>query len=114
MKDAKNLNTRFQEFKVKGNQLVGKVREVIEEGNARRVIIKKDERVLLEFPLSVGFGGATAALLLTPQLAAIGAIAALVTDVHVIIERDVDPADADEEPAGTEAPTTDADTPPAP
>ena len=79
-------SARFQELKVKGNQLVDKVREIIEEGNARRVIIKKDDRVLLEFPLSVGVGGTTAALLLAPQLAALGALAALVSDVHILIE----------------------------
>ena len=83
----------LQEVKVKGNQLVDKVREIIEEGNARRVAIRKDDRTLLEFPLSVGAGGMTAALLLAPQLAAIGALAALVTDVSVVIERMPEPND---------------------
>ena len=86
MIDQEKAKVRIQEFKVRGGQLVDKVREVVEEGNARRVIIKKEDRVLLEFPLSVGVGGAAAALLLTPTLAAVGAIAALVTDVDVIIE----------------------------
>ena len=72
-------------MKVKSNQLVDKVKELIEEGNARRVIIKKDERVLLEFPLAVGVGGATAAIMFTPVLAAVGALAALVTDVEIQI-----------------------------
>ena len=76
----------FQEVKVKGDQLVEKVREVIEEGNARRVLIKKDGKTVIEFPLSVGVGGATAALFFAPTLAAIGAFAALVTDVTVQIE----------------------------
>ena len=84
---SRNTRRNFQEFKVKGGQLVDKVREVIEEGNARRIIIKKDDRVLLEFPLSVGVGGAAAALLLAPTLAAVGGIAALVTDVKIIIEK---------------------------
>ncbi|MDX1546507.1 MAG: DUF4342 domain-containing protein [Rhodothermales bacterium] len=82
---------RFDEFKVKGNQLLAKVREIIDEGNARRVTIKKDGRVLLEFPLTVGVGGAAAALVLAPTLAAVGAVAALVTDVDVIIEREPAP-----------------------
>ena len=77
----------MEEIKVKGNQLVDKVKEVIEEGNARRVSIRKDDRTLLEFPLTVGLGGATAAIFFTPVLAAVGALAALVTDVEVIIER---------------------------
>ena len=87
MINQEQAKVRIEEFKVKGGQLVDKVREIIEEGNARRVIIKKDDRVLLEFPLSVGVGGAAAAVLLTPMLAAVGALAALVTDVSVIIER---------------------------
>ncbi len=86
MIDQEKVKVRIREFKVKGGQLVDKVREVIEEGNARRIIIKKEDRVLIEFPLSVGVGGAAAALLLAPMLAAVGAIAALVTDVHVVIE----------------------------
>lgn len=80
-------NVIIQEMKVKGHQLVDKAREVIEEGNARRLIIKKDGRIVMEFPLSVGVGGATAALLLSPTLAAIGAFAALATDVTIAIER---------------------------
>lgn len=84
------LNPKIQEFKVKGGQVLDKVREIIEEGNARRVIIRNGDRTLLEFPLAVGVGGAAAALLLAPTLAAIGAIAALLTDVSVVVERDAD------------------------
>lgn len=80
-------NVILQEVKVRGDQLVEKVREVIEEGNARRILVKKDGRTVIEFPLSVGVGGATAALFFAPTLAAIGAFAALVTDVTVEIER---------------------------
>ena len=78
-----------EEIKVKGNQLVDKIKELIEEGNARRVSIRKDGRTMLEFPLSVGVGGATAAIVFTPILAAVGALAALVTDVEVMVERRV-------------------------
>lgn len=77
----------FEEIKVKSNQLVDKVKELIHEGNARRVTIRKDDRTLMEFPLSMGVGGATAAIWLMPTLAAVGALAALVTDVDIIIER---------------------------
>ena len=77
----------IQEIKVKGGQLVDKVREIAEEGGARSVSIRKEGRTLLTFPLSVGVGGTAAAILLAPQLAAIGAIAALVTDVDVVVER---------------------------
>ncbi|RMF63079.1 MAG: DUF4342 domain-containing protein [Bacteroidetes bacterium] len=78
----------IERIKVEGKQLVDRVRDIIEEGNARRVILKKDDRTLMEFPLSVGVGGAAAALFISPVLAAIGAIAALVSDIDVIIERD--------------------------
>lgn len=88
MTDQEKQTSTFQEFKVKGSQLVDKIRELIDEGSARHVTIKKEDRILLEFPLTVGAGGALAAVLLAPQLAAIGALAALVTDVNVIIERD--------------------------
>ncbi len=113
MIDQEKVKVRIREFKVKGGQLVDKVREVIEEGNARRIIIKKEDRVLIEFPLSVGVGGAAAALLLAPMLAAVGAIAALVTDVHVIIE-EIDQApdeaeDATEEVASSAEEDTEAD-----
>lgn len=87
MINKESVRTQMDEMKVKGNHLVGKVKEIIEEGNARRVTIRKEGRTLLEFPLSVGVGGATAAVFLMPTLAAVGALAALVTDVDVLVER---------------------------
>ena len=90
MIDKETVRTQIDEMKVKGSQLVDKVKEIIEEGNARRVTIRKDGRTLLEFPLSVGVGGATAAVFLMPTLAAVGALAALVTDVSVIVERETE------------------------
>lgn len=79
-----------QEIKVKGNQLVDRVRAIIEEGNARRISIRKEGRSLIELPLSVGVGGAAAAVLIAPMLAAVGAVAALVSDVSVVVEHDPD------------------------
>lgn len=78
----------FQEIKLAGNQLVDKLRELIEEGNVRRVVIKKDERVLFELPLTVGLGAGAAAVLVSPMLAAVGAVAALVSDVTLVVERE--------------------------
>lgn len=77
----------LEEIKVAGNQLVERVRELIREGEVRRVIIKKDEHVYLEIPLTYGIGGAMAAIWLAPTLAAVGALAALVTDVELVVER---------------------------
>ena len=82
-----------QEIKVASNQLVDKVRELIEEGNVRRVHIKREGKTLLEIPLTVGVGAGAAALLVTPILAAVGALAALAADITLVIERDED-ADA--------------------
>ena len=90
MIDKETVRTQIDEMKVKGSHLVDKGKELIEEGNARRVTIRKDGRTLLEFPLSVGVGGATAAVFLMPTLAAVGALAALVTDVSVIVERETE------------------------
>ena len=78
------------QFKVQGNQLMDKVRQIVDEGNARRIIIKTENRTLIEFPLTVGVGGAIAAVVLAPVFAAIGAIAALVSDVEIVVERDAD------------------------
>lgn len=77
----------LEEIKVQSGKLVERVREIIEEGNARRIVIKKDGRSVMEIPLSVGVGGATAAVLLHPTLAAIGAFASLATDIRILVER---------------------------
>ena len=82
-------------MKVRGEQLLDRVREIVDEGKARRIIIRKDGRTLAEFPLFVGAGGTVAAIWIMPTLAAVGAIAALVTDVTVLIERE-EPHPSDE------------------
>ena len=78
----------IEEVKVASNQLVDKVRDLIEEGNVRRISLRRGEKTLFEIPLTVGAGFGAAALLLNPMLAAVGAAAALVADVTLIIERD--------------------------
>lgn len=77
--------TTHEEFKVNGEELLGKVKEVVKEGNVRRIIIKdKDGKTLIELPLTVGVVG----IVLAPVLAAVGAIAALVTECTILVERD--------------------------
>ena len=72
-------------FHVKGEKLLEKVKELIREGNVRRIIIKdKKGKVLVEFPLTFGVVGAV----LAPMLAAIGAIAALVTQCSITVQRE--------------------------
>ncbi len=74
-----------EEFKVTGDDIVRTVKRLIKEGNVRRISIKnKDGRSLVEIPLTVGVVGAA----LAPVLAAVGAIAALVTDCTIAVERD--------------------------
>ena len=75
-------------------QIVDKVRELIEEGNVRRIALRKGDRVLFEIPLTVGVGAGAAALLTSPLLAAVGAVAALVSDITIAVERDDDAASA--------------------
>ena len=71
-----------EEFKVTGEELLKKVKELIAAGNARRLIIKTEKgEDLIEIPLTVGAIGA----LLLPVLAAIGAIAALVTKCSIVV-----------------------------
>lgn len=74
-----------EEFKVKGEEVVAKVRELIKEGNVRRVSIKdKEGKVVAEFPLTVGVVGAVFAA----PLAAIGALAALIAECTITVERE--------------------------
>jgi len=73
-----------EEFKVKGEELLKKVNELIKEGNVRKVTIKgKEGNEILSFPLTLGVIGAV----LAPILAAVGAVAALVTECTISVER---------------------------
>jgi hypothetical protein len=79
-----NEKQTHEEFKVKGEDLLGKVKQLVNEGNVRRIIIKdKENKTLIEVPLTVGVVG----IVLAPVLAAVGAIAALVTECTIIVER---------------------------
>jgi hypothetical protein len=76
--------TKQEEFRVSGEMLLSKIRELVHEGNVRRIIIKNEAgNVLAEFPLTFGVVGA----LLLPMWAAIGAIAALAADLTIVVER---------------------------
>jgi DNA-binding HxlR family transcriptional regulator len=77
-------HVRTEEFHVSGATLIAKIKELVQEGTVRRVVLKNEEgRTLVEFPLTLGVVGAV----LAPQLAAIGAIAALVTRCIVVVEK---------------------------
>ena len=73
-----------EEFKVKGEELIGKVKELIHEGNVRRIIIKDEEgKTYLEIPVTIGVIGA----IFAPVLAAVGAIAAMVANLKIEVVR---------------------------
>ena len=73
-----------EEFQVSGDALVAKIKELLHEGNIRRLIIKNEEgRILIDIPLTIGVVG----VLVAPQLAAIGAIAALITHGSIVVEK---------------------------
>jgi CMP-2-keto-3-deoxyoctulosonic acid synthetase len=72
-----------EEFKINGEQLLKKVKELVHEGNIRRIIVKQDDRTILEIPLTLGVAG----ILVAPTLAALGAVAALVTECTIIVEK---------------------------
>jgi hypothetical protein len=82
------LGAIFEQFKVAANELGDKIRELIHEGNVRRIIIKDEHgRTFMEIPLTV----ATIGAVLAPILAAVGAIATLVAHFTVVVERNTPP-----------------------
>ena len=73
-----------EEFKIDGKDLLKKFKELVHEGNIRKIIIKNEEdKVVLEFPLTCGAVGA----IIAPMLAAVGAVAALLTKCTIIVEK---------------------------
>lgn len=79
------MSERKEEFKVNGAELVDRVKELVHEGNVRRIIIKdKSGKTLIEIPLTIGVIGAV----LAPVLAAVGGIAALATECSIVVVRE--------------------------
>jgi len=75
---------RTEEFQLDGDKILEKIKEILREGNIRRIIIKnEDGRALLDIPVTLGVVGAV----LAPQLAAIGAVAALLTRCTLVVEK---------------------------
>lgn len=89
MSEQKPNNTFSEQVEVQGNQLVERFKEIVEQGNVRRLIVRDQEgKTLVEIPLTAGavIGGAVA--LLSPWLAALGAIGALVARLNIEIVRE--------------------------
>ena len=83
-KKGKKNAAGHEEFSLNGSEIIDKIKELIHQGNIRRIIIKnEDNRTIVEIPLTLGVVGAA----LAPVLAAVGAIAALVTKMTIVVEK---------------------------
>jgi hypothetical protein len=102
--------TWWETFSVQGGELLDTVRRVVHEGNVRRIVIRQGERTVAEFPLTAGVVGAVIA----PVLAAVGALAALLTQCSIAVERSEERADAPGHGAASSASDAPTDSPPAP
>jgi len=78
---------KTEKFTIDGDKVVEKVKQLIHEGNIRRVRIIHDKRTVLEIPLTIGASAAAVTILVAPLLAALGAFAALVTECTIEVEK---------------------------
>ena len=82
--EKKDAKTKFEEFRLNGGEVLNKVKEIIHEGNVRRIILKDEHgKIFMEIPLTVGVVGAIVA----PVLAAVGAVAALASNLTIVVEK---------------------------
>lgn len=81
--------TVWESVKAEGGAILDKLKDLLREGNIRRVRVRQGDRVIAEFPLTAGVVGA----ILAPTLAAIGAVIALAKDCSIDVQREAD-ADA--------------------
>jgi len=93
--------TIWETIRLQGSELLEKVKQIIHEGNIRRVVIKQGDRVVAEFPLTAGVVGT----LLAPVLAAIGALVALLKDCSIEVEREVRVREAEPQEPNSSAKT---------
>ena len=83
-----NQKVRVEEFSISGDALVSKIKELIHQGNIRRITIKNEEgHTLIEIPLTIGVVGGVVGTAMFPIVAAIGAIGALVAHLTIAIEK---------------------------
>jgi hypothetical protein len=76
--------SNHESFRVSGDEILSKVKEIIKEGNARRIIIKNEkDEIIMEFPLTIGAIG----VVLAPIFAAVGTLTALATHCTIIVEK---------------------------
>ncbi|MBE9075707.1 DUF4342 domain-containing protein [Romeria aff. gracilis LEGE 07310] len=93
-----NQKVTVEEFKISGDSLVAMVKDLIHQGNIRRIIIKNEEgRTLIEIPLTVGVIGGAIGTAVFPVVAAAGVIGAMVAHLTVVIERQGPDASGDQD-----------------
>lgn len=81
---TQNENSKHESYKVSGDEILSKIKEIIKEGNARRIIIKNEkDEIIMEFPLTIGAIG----VVLAPIFAAVGTLTALATHCTIIVEK---------------------------
>ena len=94
---ATSERTRTETFEAQGGEILERVKELIHEGNVRRIVIKQDDHTIVEIPLTFGVIGA----IFAPALAAVGAVAALVTHCTIEVERDDTPPPTEDDTVAT-------------
>ena len=88
VKTETKTTAKTEEFSINGDALVGKVKELLHQGNIRRIIIKNEEsRVLIEIPMTAGVVGGVMSVVFFPVIAALGAIGALVAHLTIVVEK---------------------------
>ncbi len=86
--DASGEKVTLEEFKISGDALVAKIKELVHQGNIRRIIIKNEEgHTLIEIPMTVGVIGGVISAVFFPVIAAVGVIGAMVAHLTIVIER---------------------------
>jgi len=79
--------TTNEKFTISGSEVVEKIKQLIKEGNIRKVRVIHEGRTILEIPLTIGAPAAAIGIIAAPVLAALGAFAALVTECTIEVER---------------------------
>jgi hypothetical protein len=95
------MATHWETIRVKGDQVVERIKELIHEGNVRRVIVKQGDQTVAEFPLTIGVVGVVGA----PILAAVGALTALLTECSIEVQRRAGDGAVDGEPPPPDEPS---------
>ena len=97
-KDHPQESVTVEEFKISGDALVAKIKDLIHQSNIRRIIIKNESgRTLIEIPLTVGVIGGAVGAAFFPVVAALGVIGAMVAHLTVVVERQADETEADDD-----------------